>query len=388
MAQAFDYAAYAVELRKELHMYPEVGFDLPKTLALVRRELDSMGIEYTEKYGTSSIVGTINPKKTGFTIGIRADMDALPITEKSGCEFSSCHPGMMHACGHDVHTSILLATARRLQDMKDQIDCRVKLLFTPAEEYIRPGCKELAENGVTDDLDVITALHVNPTLPVGTVGIADGGQGANSMGVEVEFFGRASHAASQQKGVDAIAMAVQAYQAMDHLNAKEFDPTEPRLLNVGTIHGGNTNNIICDYCKMFVSARSFSDEVSDFMLKRIREIADSVAAQNGGTAKVTVTKFLPFVVNEPKAAAQMRRTAAKVVGAEKVLPVKRGLGGEDFGFLSRKKPSVFFRLGTKSGDSTGYPLHNAMFNVDDGCFRVGIDMFTQFVLDTMHGVEA
>ena len=150
---------------------------------------------------------------------------------------------------------------------------------------------------------------------------------------------------------------------------------------------GNTNNIICDYCKMFVSSRSFSDEVSEFMLRRIREIADGVAAQNGGSAKVTVTKFLPFVINEPKATAQMRRTAEKVVGADNVVHAKRGLGGEDFGFLSRKKPSVFFRLGTKGGEATGYPLHNDRFNVDDGCFQVGIDMFTRFVLDTMNGLE-
>lgn len=382
-----DYAQYASELRREIHMCPEIGFDLPNTLALVRRELDDIGLEYTEKYGTSSIVATLNPEKAGFTIGIRADMDALPIEEKTNKPYASRNPGVMHACGHDAHTAILLATARRLTDMKDQINCRVKFLFTPAEEYIHPGCKELAENGVTDDLDCIAALHVQPTIPVGTVSISDGGQGGNSMGVIIELFGKAAHAAQQHKGADAIAMGVQVYQALDHLIAKEVDPIEPCLLNVGSFQAGKTNNVICDYCKLFVSVRTFSDEVIDHLLDRIRQISDSVAAQNGGRASVTVTKFLPYVINEPRVTAQMRKSVATVIGEENIRCLKRGLGGEDFGFLSRKKPSVFIRLGVCGGEETSYPLHSATFDLDERCFQIGIDVFTQFVLDNMNGMD-
>ena len=160
-----DYASYVRDLRRQIHKYPEIGFDLPKTLALVKGELEKWGIPYTEKYGKSSVVATINEEKAGFTIGIRADMDALPIQEEHSYEYASQHPGIMHACGHDAHTAILIATARRLQEMKDHINCRVKLLFTPAEEYIEPGCKAMAEDGVMDDIDIIVALHVDKDFP-------------------------------------------------------------------------------------------------------------------------------------------------------------------------------------------------------------------------------
>jgi len=185
----FDYVKYAQQLRNELHQVPEIGFDLPKTIAIVKRELDAMGISYTEEFGKGSIVATINEGKP-FTIGIRGDMDALPVQENSSNPYPSKHEGIMHACGHDVHTAQTLAAARMLNDMRDQIRCRLKILFTPAEEYITPGCKMMVENGVMDDIDCIISAHVDPNIPVGSVGIREGGLNANSMGIIVEFFGK------------------------------------------------------------------------------------------------------------------------------------------------------------------------------------------------------
>ena len=383
-----DYASYARELRRQLHMYPEIGFDLPKTLALVKGELDKWGIPYTEKFGRSSVVATINGEKTGFTIGIRADMDALPIQEKHTYEYASRHPGIMHACGHDAHTAILIATGRRLQEMKDQINCRVKLLFTPAEEYREPGCKGMAEDGVMDDIDIVIALHVDKDFPVGSVAINEGGQGGNSMGFTVDFYGKASHAAYQQRGKDAIAMAMEAYMAMEMMAMKEVDPTEPRLLNIGSIHGGNTNNILCDHCSMFGSSRTHNDEVSQYMIDRIREICEGIAACNGGRAEVKVVKFLPYVINDPAVCALVRKTAEKVVGPERIgRREKRTLGGEDFSFLCRRKPGMMFRLGSAGENpDTHAPVHSVDFDIDEACLAVGVDMFTQFVLENMNGL--
>lgn len=385
-----DYAAYARDLRRQLHRCPEIGFDLPKTLTLVKGELEKWGIPYTEKYGRSSVVATINEEKAAFTIGIRADMDALPLQEvDDGRPYRSEHDGKMHACGHDAHTAILLATGRRLQEMKDQLHCRVKLLFTPAEEYIQPGCKELAENGVMDDIDCIIALHVDHKYPVGTVSFSSGDQGGNSMGFRVKFYGTSSHAAKQHQGKDAIAMAVDAYTAMQVMVAKEIDPVEPRLLNVGSIHGGNTNNIICDHCEMFCSSRTHSDEVSEYIIQRVRQICQSIAQCNGGRAEVEVTKFLPYVINHETMTERMRVAATALLGEEKLLPKqKRSLGGEDFSFLSRKKPAVLVRLGTAGADpNTHAPLHSKNFDIDESCLQVGIDLFTRFVLDNMDGIK-
>ena len=384
----FDYVEYAKQLRHELHQIPEIGFDLPKTLAVVRRELDAMGVTYTEKYGKSSIVATINEGKP-FTIGLRADMDALPVTEESNNPYPSQHPGQMHACGHDAHTAQMLAITRKLNDMKDQIRCRLKILFTPAEEYITPGCKLMAEDGVMDDIDVIIACHVKAGLPVGQIGIAVGGQNANSMGIVVEFFGKSAHAHSPDRAVDAIRMAVQAYMGMQTIVSREAPPKEPCVLNVGAFNAGHTNNIVCDYAKLFISTRTWSDELTETLLRRIREVAECTAAMCGGTAKVTVTKLLPYVYNDPVMCEKMHQVGAKLLGEENVTVTPRGMGGEDFSFLSRIKPGVIFQLGTANDTNpdTHAALHNGHFDLDENCFKYGIDMFINFVLENQDGIE-
>lgn len=377
----FDYAAYAVALRRELHQYPEIGFELPRTLALVRRELETMGIPYTETYGRSGIVATINEGKP-FTIGIRADMDALPVTEATGLDYASKIEGQMHACGHDIHTAQLLAAGRKLNDMRDSLRCCIKLIFTPAEEYITPGAKLMVEDGLMDHIDCAIACHVDPTRPVGQIALLDGGTNANSMGIVTEFFGKACHAHSQQKGVDAIRMAVQAYMGMELMLAREIPARDPAVLNVGAIHGGNTNNIVCDYAKMFLTTRTHSDQLTALMERRIREICEATAQMCGGEAKVTVTKLLPYVINHPAVTERLRASAAAVLGEDGIRGGERGMGGEDFAFLSRVKPCAIFSLGV--GPTA--PLHSTTFCPDESCFAVGIAVFTRFVLDNQDGI--
>ncbi len=378
----FDYAAYAVALRRELHQYPEIGFDLPRTLALVRRELEDMGIPYTEEYGRSGIVATINEGKP-FTIGIRADMDALPMTEATGLPYASKIDGQMHACGHDMHTAQLLAVGRKLNDIRDSLRCCVKLIFTPAEEYITPGAKEMVEDGLMDTVDCAIACHVDPMKPAGHITLLSGGTNANSHGMRAEFFGKSCHAHSQEKGVDAIRMAVQAYMGMELMLAREIPSRAAAVLNVGTIHGGNTNNIVCDHVEMFLTTRTHSDELTAFMERRIREICDATAKMCGGEAKVTVTKLLPYVINHPVMTANMRASAAAVVDAECIHEGVRSMGGEDFAFLSRVKPCVMFYLGV--GITT--PVHSTTFCPDESAFETGIAVFTQFVLDNQDGID-
>ena len=383
----FDYVKYAQQMRNELHQCPEIGFDLPKTTAIVRRELDAMGISYTEEFGKGSIVATINEGKP-FTIGLRGDMDALPVQENSSNPYPSQHEGCMHACGHDVHTAQMLAVARQLNDMRDSIRCRVKILFTPAEEYITPGCKMMVENGVTDDIDCLVTAHVDPTIPLGKIGIRAGGVNANSMGVQVEFFGKTAHANAQQKGIDAIRMGVEAYTAMEMMVARELPSAAPCLLNVGAFNAGKTNNIVCDYAKLFLSARTHDDDLIALMERRIREICEGIATMCGGSAKVTVTKLLPYVDNNPIMVEKLLQTADKVVGKENVITPQRTLGGEDFAFMTRVKPCVLFRLGSTNPENpdTLAPLHNGHFDLDEGCFETGINMFVNFVLDHQDGI--
>lgn len=383
-----DTFSYVVQLRRELHRYPELGFELPKTLALVRRELEKLNIPYTEEFGRSSIVATINPQCRKFTIGIRADMDALPMQEESGVAFASEIPGQMHACGHDMHTAMLLGVAKELKAMENDLACRIKLLFTPAEEYINPGCKEMVEAGVMEDIDCAIACHVAPSLEAGKIRTRSGGKNGNSMGFTIEFFGKSAHAAEQQVGIDAIAMAVEAYSAMQTMVAREFKAKEPRILNIGAFNGGQTNNVVCDYCRLFCSSRSHDDAVSQKLLDRCTKICSCIAEMHGGEAKVTVNKFLPYVQNDPIVTEKLEQAAAKVVGAENISEHVRGMGGEDFAFLSRVKPSMQFMLGVKTpGAEKSFPVHNVRFNPDESSMAVGVEIFVQFVLDNMHGID-
>ena len=384
----FNYADYARQLRHELHQIPEIGYDLPKTTAVVKRELDAMGIPYTEKYGKGSVVAYINEDKK-VTIGLRADMDALPIQEASANPYPSTHEGAMHACGHDVHTAQMLAITRKLNNMKDSLRCRVKIIFQPAEEYITPGAKMMVENGVVDDVDCAIACHVNGTRDVGTISLLPHASNANSMGILCEFFGTPAHAHSQQKGVDAIRMAIQAYMGMELMAAREIPSKECFVFNVGQFTGGNTNNIVCDYAKIFISARSWTDEMSAFMEKRIREICEATARMCGGEAKVTVTKLIPYVYNNPILTEKVRQSAERTLGKACVTKYKRSMGGEDFSFMSRKKPCVMISLGSGCDDNpdTRRPVHNDHFDVDERCFDCGIDVFVNFILDNQDGID-
>ena len=381
-----DDISYAVSLYRQLHEYPELAYDLPLTLALVKGELDRWGIPYSEAYGPSSIVATINPDCIGFTIGLRADMDALPIEEKTCLSFSSKHHGIMHACGHDVHTANLLAVGRWLKAHEKELRCRVKLLFTPAEEYNDPGCRHMVENGVTDDLDCIVGSHVESDLPVGTIGLLEGGINANSMGVTIDLYGKSSHAALPQKGVDAIGMAFQFYQAALQMKAREINPQEACVVHIGAIHGGKVQNNVCDHVQLTCSLRSQTDALKDFLLNRVRELAEGIAAMNGGSATVTVNKLLPYVYNDTVMYCCLKETAERALGAEHVVAYRRTMGGEDFGFLSRKKPSVFFRFGIRGGPETSYGPHTDHFRADEACFATSFEVFRNFVLDHQDGI--
>lgn len=383
----FDYAAYAQKLREELHEYPEIGYDLSRTLSVVHRELDAMGIEYTDKYCRSSVVAYINPGKA-FTIGIRADMDALPIQEETDVPFKSKNPGKMHACGHDAHTAIQLAVAKQLKEREKELNCTVKLIFSPAEEYIDPGCMHLAENGVMDDVDCAIAMHVGSDRPVGEIQVNDGGgTNGNSMGFKVNFYGKSVHAATQHNGKDAILMAVDAITAMEFMVAKEIDGRKVKVLNIGSIHGGQTNNVVCNHVEIFGTLRTWDDDVNEYITRRLKEISENVAATAGGRAEFQVVKYLPYVKTHPVMQQKLRQTGEKLFGEENVVRRPRTMGGEDFAFLTRIKPCGHFKVGIKPLDMEGKNAgHSSTYRLDNGVFKPAIDMFVNFVLENQDGI--
>lgn len=378
---------YIKEIRHELHKCPELGFDLPKTLAIVKRELDKIGIAYTERYGKSSVVADLNPEKTNFTIAIRADMDALPITEQTGLEYSSEIEGQMHACGHDAHTAILLATVKALYEMKDAVACHVRFIFQPSEECPVSGAKMLVENGVMDGVDVIIGLHVGGCKS-GEVGICVGAHMAASRPFKLEFFGQSTHAATPHNGKDALAAAVRAYMSIKLMISTEMSAKERYICSVGKLNAGTAQNIIPDYAEMVGTIRTFNLEIDKYIIERIEGIAESIKRETGIDYKLTTHLKSGVVYNDPKICELVKAAACKVVGEGKTVEAEMRLGAEDFAFYGEKAPAVFFRLGNYNEErGCVAAAHNSNFKVDDDVLHIGAETFVQFVLDNMNGIE-
>ena len=380
--------SYVVRMRRQFHMYPEVGFDLPKTLATLRAELDRLGVSYTEEDGKSSIVATVNPEKNHFTIGVRADIDALPIEELNDVPYKSRHEGKMHACGHDAHTAIALATLCRVWEIRDQIGCCVKFLFQAAEEYSPSGAKLMVADGVMKDIDCIVGLHCDTNFDPGEVAITPAEQNATSHGFMLDFYGKSAHAALQQKGVDANMMAIRAAIEIELMLAKELDPKQPIVFNIGAIHGGTTNNIISDHCSMFCTLRTWEDATEEQVIGNIKRIINAVADLAGGTATFETVKHYPILYNNEVLTECVRKTARKMLGEDHVFENMRGLGGEDFSYFAREKPGAFLRLGVRNIErGLTISVHNGRFDLDEDALQVGVDLFTQFILDHQNGIE-
>lgn len=379
---------YIINIRREIHQYPEVDFELPKTIALVKRELDKMGIPYTEEYGKSSVVATINPDKKGFTIGIRADMDALLIQEKTDVPFKSKIDGKMHACGHDAHTAMLLGTAKALKELETEINCRVKLLFQPSEEGKESGAAYMVADGVMDDIDIIIGQHIENWLDVGTVGVCKGNSMASSRTVKIEFFGKTAHATLPHSGIDALAAAVKTYNNIQFMLTREMNPFDRYVCSVGKLAAGTTQNVIADYAEMLISVRTYSSSVDEHIAKRIEQIAKNAADELGAQVKVDSHLKFYVVYNDPYISDLVLSSAAKVVGEENIAEMPCKMSSEDFSQYLTKKPGVFLRLGTRN-EAKGITTlpHNNDFDIDESALPIGSQVCVQFVLDNMNGID-
>lgn len=379
---------YVIGLRREIHMYPEVDFDLPKTVAVVKRELEAIGVPYTEQYGEGSVVGYINPDKEGFTIAIRADMDALRLQERVDVPYRSKNDGYMHACGHDAHTAMLLGVAKVLKGMEDVLDCRVKLLFQPSEEGVKSGSVMMIEHGVLDDVDVIIGQHVTNALDTGVMGVCPGESQASSRHFKVEVFGKSAHAAQSHTGIDALAVAVRMYNAMQLILSREISPLERYLCSIGTLNAGTTHNNVADYAVMTGTIRTFNTSVSEFIFNRMQDIAKGLSEETG--AKITV--FGPLksvcVYNNPYLSELVMDSMRKVVGEENTFYFGMGMGSEDFSRYGEVVPAVFFRLGTRDkAKGITAAAHHDDFNIAEDALIHGVKTMVQFVVDHQKGID-
>lgn len=373
---------WMIQKRRALHRIPERGFAELKTQKLIMETLEEIGVPYTTE--RTWVVGLIEGGLPGDTVALRADMDALPIEEPEGCAFRSEHAGMMHACGHDAHTAILLGAAKVLAGMRAQLHGRVKLLFQPAEET-DGGAEPMVAAGVMENphVDRVYGLHVMPHLPVGTVETRPGTLNASTDSVALTIHGKEGHGAYPESSTDAIVCAAQIISALQTLVSRNVSPLQSAVLTFGVIHGGTAQNIICDSVTLNGTLRTANAEIREMMKRRIREVAEGVAAAMGCRAQVEIVSGYAALVNNDDEAARVMRVAGRLLGAEHVVQkAAPSMGGEDFSFFGDCAPGAFFHIGcSPEGSQNAAPLHSRDFTLDEDCLTIGAMMHVALATD-------
>lgn len=366
-----------IQWRRQIHRNPELGFQEQRTSALVERELQRAGIASTRLAGTG-VVGVLRGGRPGPTLLFRADMDALPVPERSGEPFSSLVPNVMHACGHDAHTAMLLGAAVWLSENRDAVAGTVKFVFQPAEEG-PGGAKPMIEAGVLEDprVDAAIMIHVFPLLPCGVIGWRAGPIQASADDFSIEIVGRGGHAASPQLGVDTIPVMADVITALQRIKSRELEPTQGAAVSIGTVHGGYRRNVIADRTELGGTIRCLDADIRQGMPARIERIAAGVCAAHGAGYKLTYQWGYPPVINHEgltHAVATIARATAGI-SATAALEAPR-MGAEDFAYFAQAVPGCMLRLGV-GFDGVAEPamLHSPEFRLNEAALRSGVALF-------------
>jgi hippurate hydrolase len=369
-----------VALRHTLHQNPEIGFKEFNTARLVAEKLALWGFKVTERVGGTGVVATLSAGSGSRSIGVRADMDALPITEQTGLPYASRNEGLMHACGHDGHTTMLLGAAKHLA-AKRNFSGTVHLIFQPAEEAgIDCGARRMIADGLFERFpcDAIFALHNQPGKPERSFHFHSGPFMSASDRVTITVKGVGGHAARPHQCVDPIVVASSLVMALQTVVARNVDPTKTAVVTVGTIHGGKAMNVIADEVTLGLSVRSFDDDVRALLQRRITDIARSQAASYGATVEVDYQLGHPVLVNSEQETVLARRVAQELVGSDHVTDIDRITGSEDFAYMLQQRPGCFVRLGNGAGEKVPL-LHTARDDFNDDILTTGSAYWVRLV---------
>jgi len=378
---AAEVESHIIAHRRALHAIPETGFEERCTAAYVTETLSGLGLPVRTGIATTGVTALLDTGLEGPVVMLRADMDALPVTEATGLPFASRHEGRMHACGHDAHMAMLLGAAEMLsaivREEPGRLRGKVLFLFQPAEEGPGGAAPMIAE-GVLDEpkVDVCLGAHVWPSLPVGTVGVKPGPLMAAMDRFELAVHGRGGHAATPHLCVDALETATQVVGALQRVVSRMTDPLEPVILTIGELHAGTAYNVIPGEARMAGTVRTFSPDVRAAWEDRIRTVADGVCAAMGATATLDFHYCHGPVINTPRVAEVVRRAVVEARGEQAVTTPTPTLGGEDFSCFLERIPGCFFFVGC-GGD---VPIHNPRFDLDERCLALGAETFVRATL--------
>ncbi len=368
---------YAVELRRDFHMYPEIGMQEKRTQKVIRSHLRDLKIKHRAVAGTG-VLGMISSRKPGPTLMLRADMDALPMTEENDVPYCSVNEGFMHACGHDAHMAVLLSTARHLKETGIPRG-NVKLCFQPGEEGFK-GAADVIRDGALEDpkVDAALGLHVWRDIKVGQVAVMDGPVMAAVDLVTITITGKGGHAAMPHLSIDPVLISAHIITALQSIVSRQVDPIDTGVVTVASVDGGTAHNIIPGKVVLRGTCRTFKKATRKLVHKRVEQIATGIARSMGGRAEVDYDEFLPATVNDPKMAALVREAAETVVGKRNVVTAVPSMGGEDMSLYLNEVPGCFAFVGLRN-EKRGieFPHHHARFDMDEGCLAVGTDLMIE-----------
>ena len=370
-----------VAWRRDIHMHPELGFEEQRTSRLVAESLRDMGIEIEVGVAETGVVARIGEGKPA--VGIRADMDALPIDEANDVPYKSQTPGLMHACGHDAHTAMLLGVARLLNDLPDKPAGEVRLLFQPSEEKWRDsdghsGGSLMVEQAALDGLDAVIACHVSSGDPVGSVSVCDGFSLAAPDSFEAVIIGEGTHGAAPHNGLDPIWLSAQVINALQAIRARRRNPTERSVVSLGSIHAGIAPNVIPNEVKITGTIRTFEQEARDD-IHRLVEQAFALTRHFGGDYELNISTGYPALYNDPAVAELIRQAGTDLLGADNSGEGAPIMAGEDFAFMTQQAPGAMLRLGAKL-DHVNRPHHSPIFDIHEDCLPVGVGVMAESAL--------
>ena len=372
-------------LRRTIHQNPELGFTLPKTTALVSKTLHELGIEHETGIGKSGIVAHLG-NGDGPVIGIRADMDALPILEANNVPYKSQTPGRMHACGHDAHTTMLLGVAMLLKD--EPFPGEIRLLFQPSEETCDTegvsGAPRMIADGALRGVDAVIALHVSGSTEVGKIRCGSGMVTANVDTIFAKIIGRGGHGAFPHTARDPIFMTAPILTALHGIVSRWVDPLNPAVVTVGRLAGGAASNVIPETVEMDITLRSMHDDVRELLVREV-ENALAISRNLGGDYAIKIERGYPAMLNDPNVAGWLERTADDLMGEGSNLGGDVSMGAEDFAFMTRLAPGAMFSLGTKPADAAPRYLHTPNFDLDENALPIGAAILAETALRFVRG---
>jgi len=381
--------AEIIKIRRFIHMNPELSNREFETSKLVAAKLNSLGFEVKTGIAKTGVVALLRGGQPGPTVAIRADMDALPIQETTNVPFKSLNPGVMHACGHDVHTSIALGVAMVLSNIKDKIKGNVKFIFQPAEEGApqdeEGGAALMIKEGVLDDpaVGAIFGLHVWPEN-VGQVNFSTGDIMAGADWFEITVKGKSAHGARPQEGIDAIVLAAEIITTLQSVISRSIDPVDPAVLTIGKIEGGVRSNIIAEKVTLEGTVRALSETNRKRIPQLMESVVKGITQSFGATSTLDYRQTFPSVYNHPEFGQTMLPTLIGVLGKDNVLPLRPQMVAEDFSFYGQRIPGFFFFLGVKSpSQATTAALHSPNFNPDERSIPLGIKLMCHLLLDSL-----